>query len=428
MTDTAHINLYGLFTTPSGLSVAAWNTRRTLEGLGVAMSVFDVDSSGVPKPVTAGASGAVPGINLIHLNPNWVELMMVTRGGFDYGLAGSLNVCVPFWELPLVSASWIEQLSAFDLILAPTRFILDALVRSGIDAPVVHYPQAVFLPQGVAGDRARFGIPATATAYCMSFATGSLVARKNPIAVLDAFVEAFPREQDVCLAVRVHTQATGEDDPALARLRDLASTDPRILLIEGHLEYADVLSLYASCDVYVSLHRSEGLGLGPMEAMSLGKAVIATGWSGNTDFMDDDNSCLVEFDLVRADLGAGTLYGADIEASGVSWAEPRVAHAAALMRRLYADPALRTRLGARAASDMKLRRQDAALGAFVATLQQAHAAMEADPELHAMRVGRFERLYARPEPSPRRVGLVERFKRIVVRFARRAGFRHDGAA
>lgn len=40
----------------------------------------------------------------------------------------------------------------------------------------------------------------------------------------------------------------------------------------------------------VWLHQAEGLGRGIAEAMMLGKPVIATGWSSNLDFMDDENS------------------------------------------------------------------------------------------------------------------------------------------
>ena len=103
--------------------------------------------------------------------------------------------------------------------------------------------------------------------------------RKNPFAVLDAFEQALPSRRDVGLVVKVNNATVGgRAHPVMEELRARARRDERIVLLEESLEYERVLSFYASLDVYVSLHRSEGIGLGLMEAMSLGKPVIATGW------------------------------------------------------------------------------------------------------------------------------------------------------
>ena len=67
----------------------------------------------------------------------------------------------------------------------------------------------------------------------------------------------------------------------------------------------------------LSLHRSEGFGLVPAEAMLLGRAVVATGWSGNMDFMDADSAALVGYRLVPARDPRGVF-----EAPGADWAEP----------------------------------------------------------------------------------------------------------
>ncbi|MRR11185.1 glycosyltransferase, partial [bacterium] len=114
-------------------------------------------------------------------------------------------------------------------------------------------------------------------------------------------------------------------------------------VVEEALDYRSVLTLYASADVLVSLHRSEGLGLNMMEAMTLGTPVIATGWSGNMDFTTDENACLVGYDFVG--LGADELNYALAEVGGdARWADPRVEEAAACMRQLADDRELRERL------------------------------------------------------------------------------------
>ena len=105
--------------------------------------------------------------------------------------------------------------------------------------------------------------------------------------------------------------------------------------------------MIASCDCYVSLHRSEGLGLTMGEAMYFGKPVIATAYSGNLDFMTQENSFLVPHTMVEIGPGAGP-YPADKQ-----WAEPDLDRAAELMRRVFEDPESAAEHGRRAAEDIR---------------------------------------------------------------------------
>jgi glycosyltransferase involved in cell wall biosynthesis len=409
-------DVYGLFGIPSGLGIAAGNTLTALRASGRPVEAWDVtaDATVVPE---SGEPGSLPrlGVNLFHVNPDWIRNMLAQPANPPLRCAGKINVCVPFWELPRVSADWLELLRGMDLVLAPTRFVLDALVDSGLDTRVVHYPQAVFLPDGVAADRARFGIPAGAIAFAMSLAPLSFAERKNPWAAVEAFTRAFGPGDDACLVVRVHVQPGGAEraEALLEPLRDLAARDPRVVLVEGDLAYADVLSLYASCDAYVSLHRAEGLGLGMMEAMSLGRAVVATGWSGNMDFMSGSNSLLVSYTLVPADLPPDTAYGQDVAAGGVMWAEPDADAAARHMRALYEDPALRARLGERAALDMEARRSNVLLARFADEVEHLFDT-ELSSRQHRERAGILDGLQ-RPIIRGNR---LERAKRAGVRLAR----------
>jgi glycosyltransferase involved in cell wall biosynthesis len=104
-----------------------------------------------------------------------------------------------------------------------------------------------------------------------------------------------------------------------------------------------------ACDAYVSLHRSEGLGLTMAEAMLLGKPVIATRYSGNLDFMDDQNSLLVDYKLVHTGPSVPPYD------STALWAEPSVEHAAQLMRRLHDNQDWARELGAKARADTQSR-------------------------------------------------------------------------
>ena len=99
--------------------------------------------------------------------------------------------------------------------------------------------------------------------------------------------------------------------------------------------------LLSVADAYVSLHRSEGLGLGLAESMYLGKPVIGTAYSGNLDFMKQDNSLLVDFRLVDVPEGAYP------HAAGQRWAEPDIEIAVQCMRSMRDDSELRTTIAQR---------------------------------------------------------------------------------
>jgi glycosyltransferase involved in cell wall biosynthesis len=164
----------------------------------------------------------------------------------------------------------------------------------------------------------------------------SNAARKNPWAALDAYERAVPEPGLARLVLKV--ASAGHDPEAYRRLEARAAARPDITLINRHLSDEAMRRLMASVDVVVSLHRSEGFGLFLAEAMWLGKPVVATGWSGNMDFMDAASAGLVRYSLVEAGEEAGPY-------AGGRWAEPDVEHAAALLGRLVRDADHRAAMG-----------------------------------------------------------------------------------
>jgi len=122
---------------------------------------------------------------------------------------------------------------------------------------------------------------------------------------------------------------------------------PNIHLIEQKLTDQEMADLLQAVDILLSLHRTEGFGLPLARAMQLGKLVIATGWSGNLDFMNRENSMLVDYSLISAKDPQRTYDYHDM-----NWADPSVEHAIAWLRQAAASPTLRAELGARAARDI----------------------------------------------------------------------------
>ena len=154
----------------------------------------------------------------------------------------------------------------------------------------------------------------------------------------------------VCKAAGIE----GAPDQIEALRAEIGAADDVFLMTEW-LAGGQMRRLMASADIVLSLHRSEGFGLLPAQAMAAGKAVVATGWSANLDFMTADNSMLVAYVLVPVQDPQG-LY------AGGRWAEPDVDDAAAKLKALIADAGLRQRLGDRAAKDSRAQLDPLAVG------------------------------------------------------------------
>ncbi len=175
----------------------------------------------------------------------------------------------------------------------------------------------------------------------------SCLERKNPLGIIEAFVRAFvPGEGPVLVIKSINGRHMLND---LERLRAAVDGRDDVVLLEKYYSVDEKNALLGACDCYVSLHRSEGLGLTMAEAMALGKPVIATGYSGNLHFMTPENCYLVDYSMTEVPAEC------DPYPKGAAWAAPSVAHAAELMRRVYERPVeakARAQLGQRDVSDM----------------------------------------------------------------------------
>lgn len=249
-----------------------------------------------------------------------------------------------FWELDIVPSAWMHTLQQVDEVWVSTSFVEEAFKRA-TDKPVIRIPHPIVPQPGAALPRSSFGLDSDAFVFLCSFDFNSSIHRKNPWAVLAAFRAAFDGAPDnVQLMMKC---SNGFRYPQLLReLLKQAAGDRRILVRDQVLDDDQLHALQETADAYVSLHRAEGLGLGLAESMARGKPVIATAWSGNLDFMNDGNSCMVPFR--KTPIGAGEYPFVD----GGMWAEADVPAAAAWMVRLVREPGLAQRIGAQARRDI----------------------------------------------------------------------------
>jgi glycosyltransferase involved in cell wall biosynthesis len=329
--DTAQgpIKVVGYFAGSHGIAASARLAARAFEALGVPVERIDVtdarlDWTGrLTEPARASAW-------IFHLNPPELLAALACLGpaqlvGPRYGYWA--------WELPKAPAQWLKDAALVDEVWAPSRYTADAL--AGAAAPVRVVPHPLFL-EDYAKVRAA---PRRAVFQGVGvFDFNSSLARKNPAGAMGAWGRAFG--DDPAAELTLKTQNGAAFSGELAALRAAAPANVRI--VDEVWPYAEVLSLIAGADVLISLHRAEGFGLTAAEAMALGTPVVATGFSGVLDFMDEDCALMVPSRPVAVDDPQGVYRG------GQTWADPDLAAAAEALVRLRQDPALGQRLAAAA--------------------------------------------------------------------------------
>ncbi|WP_446811755.1 glycosyltransferase family 4 protein [Methylomonas sp. 2BW1-5-20] len=292
-----------------------------------------------------------------------------------------MNVGFVWWELANLPQHLIDGLQFYDAFIAGSEFLHATLNNNITGVPAVQASHPLSIPNNIQSDRNKFGLPKDDFIVFMGFDPYSGIDRKNPFAAIEAFKLAFPYNYNCHLAIKVNYSGGGGKniEENLQRLQNYTELDLRIHLIQESLSYHDLLCLYASCDAFISLHRSEGLGLVPLEAMRLGKPVVATAWSGNMSFMNYSNSCLVDFELVAIEADVQT-YGSNDLGIKCEWAEPNVTQAAAWLQKLSEDTTFRSNIGAIAAVDAKNYHERACRVDFVEELKSIYLSQEFLPK------------------------------------------------
>ena len=227
------------------------------------------------------------------------------------------------WELPTPPLDWPRASGLVSEVWTPSSFSRDALSRV-CDVPIRIVPHR--LRHQPPRPPRRSG-PFTV----LSLADGrSSLTRKNPLASVMAFQRAFGSSRDARLILKL----SGKPASLVTFRRDLMDISrlENITILTDYLEAVEMRKLYDDADVLLSLHRAEGFGLPMLEAMTHGIPVVATGWSGNMDFMDSASACLVDHRLLP--VADATCY-AGYEKS--LWAEPDIDCAASHIGRLFTD-------------------------------------------------------------------------------------------
>ena len=339
------VQLIGPINKASGLGQATRLSADILNATGLRTNVVDF---GLDNPAKEGFNDkkvlsklGKARINLIHLNAESLPLLFAY---FPDYFEHSYNVGYFYWELDSPADCHKLGMDLVDEIWVSTDYGVEQY-EPHVDKPVVNVGMAYEEAMNVNKDEGKalleqdYGISRKSTVFLFAFDSFSFPERKNPLGTIAAFQKAFANGEDVVLLIKTHNRdfiVHKKQIEIWEQINHIVATDPRIKIVNETFKYADLLKFKAGCDCYVSLHRSEGWGFGMIEAMGLGVAVIATNYSGNLEFCNEENSWLVDYSLKYVDKEDYVFVK-----PGQQWAEPCVDSAAAALSEAYSDSELR---------------------------------------------------------------------------------------
>ncbi|MGE8511751.1 MAG: glycosyltransferase [Chryseobacterium culicis] len=303
------VNYHGFFDGNFGIAEATRLNAAAMENAGIKVNRISYSSDTLEKSKSDTPSDAL--INIFHINSN------VTHEFFsknqDINLAGHYNIVYWAWEFPEVSDKTVEFLNIFDELWVPSDFCVNIFTKyTGIPVMRFSHPIQKLAPSDEFNFE-EYNIKPGSKVYITIFDSLSTTIRKNPEATIEAFINVFKDDPESVLIVKTHNLERSKD---AQKVVEKYAGISNIIIINEHFSKEKLHSLIQKSDVLISLHGSEGFGLTMAEAMSYGKIVVGTGYSGNLDFMNVNNSLLVQYSFIKTSNTKGLI------AEGLTLAKP----------------------------------------------------------------------------------------------------------
>lgn len=335
----AGVDVVGYLRSEHGVGEAGRLVSLGLESAGVSVGTVSSSRTQSRQLAEYDVSGDLEHrICLLAVNADQVGIVAQDLG--PGALEGRYVIGQWFWELERFPSHLSSAFDVVDEVWVATEFIASAIRQaapSDVTVEVVPLP-LVAPPTDPRLTRPDFGLDDRFMFY-FSFDMLSVMGRKNPLGLIEAYVSAFSEDEGTQLVIKC---MNGDRDlQQLEQLRWVARDRPDIKIMDEYLSRAAAGSLCALSDCYVSLHRSEGLGLTISEAMALGVPTISTGYSGNTDFVTPESGVLIPASMQPVGTGHSP-YDPTAE-----WASPDLGLAAAAMRDMATHPEEARRIGER---------------------------------------------------------------------------------
>jgi GT2 family glycosyltransferase/glycosyltransferase involved in cell wall biosynthesis len=350
------VNFYGFLSTISGLGTTA---RSTVEAIETAR--IPINKLSIPSWEDHSAIHKLPQFSPYRVNLLQQNADMMARFTNTYGtdiFKGSYNIGYWLWELPSARSDWHHLYRYVDELWVASEFCRHSF-QSITKLPVTRISLVVDgMDEKATYPREHFDLPKDVFGFAYIFDVSSYMDRKNPLALVEAFKREFGASRDVLLYLKYFNTRYDEDN--IKVLHDAIGGAPNIRTFNGIWNENEIVSFQKSIDCLVSPHRAEGFGYNLAEAMYFGKPVIGTRYSANLDFMRDDNSYLIDCNLVPIPLTTGPYV------RGHVWADPSVEHLSHLMRQVFEDSEGREEKGRKAAEEIRTNYSREAIGRRIA--------------------------------------------------------------
>ena len=351
------INLAGYFESETGVGESARSNLRIIKAACIPYvlnNVTDQTSKNIEGLPEAFREDNPYAVNLLNVN---ADQLLSYGAEYPKYLKGRFNIGYWAWELSDFPEIWARSFGYTDEVWTPSHFTRDAIAsRSPVPVKVIpHSIDPIFMKE-ISVDRLKFAIHSGTYVFAFFFDFHSYLERKNPIGLIEAYKKAFGNRKDVELLIK---SSHGIDHPEEFDAVKAASTGANVRVMDCVLTREEKYELMMACDCYISLHRSEGFGLTLAEAMMCSKPVIATAYSGNTDFMTDSYSLPVPYRLVPIKETHGPYM------VGSHWADPDLDFAVDAMRRVESCRETSAELGRKARAAISVRLHPATIALSV---------------------------------------------------------------
>jgi glycosyltransferase involved in cell wall biosynthesis len=319
------INLIGNLTSESSTGKSARTLLETIKLSGLDYCVFDNKSTVFRKSVKLddwGSDLSNYKTNIMVLNADMIVSYVEALGPSCF--KNHRTITLSAWELENMPMHLAKNFDLVDEVWSNSNFTKET-IQKVTDREVYSFSLPVSVP--ILDDsysRDMFDIPKDKFVFLFCFDFLSELERKNPLGLIEAYTKAFREDEDSILVLKSVNSSFVKKKASLVFEEVLQRKD--IILIDQYFSDNQVSGIINDSNAYISMHRAEGFGLTMAESMILGKPTIATGYSGNLDFMNNDNSFLIPYKKVLIPDTAAPYKGCGY------WADPIIDDAVDLMR------------------------------------------------------------------------------------------------
>jgi glycosyltransferase involved in cell wall biosynthesis len=279
---------------------------------------------------------------IVHSTPDlWDRWVRNERGKHIIGYT--------VWETSKLHPKWVESCNASaNEVWVPCDWNRGVFKDSGVEVPLYKVPHAIDVPDLVRVPD--FNLDSIDSNHFVFYSIFQWQERKNPYGLLSAYTAAFTGVDDVVLVLKTYRQDHAGDKESIRHLilefRKFMNLShyPKMFLVVENMSSENMLSLHKRGDAFLLLQRSEGWGLPHFEAASCGNPIITPGYGGQTEFLKEDNSYLLDYTLTPV----GGMNWSPYYRGDQYWCEPDMKQAIETMRHVYNNREESREKGARA--------------------------------------------------------------------------------